>query len=790
MPHPSDFELKLGFDQIRDRLKNYCLSSLGTGLVDQLQFNRDHKTVVRLLQECNEFKQILEKGEPFPGNHYINPEEFFKKASIEGNYLDEQDFLALAYAIQTIVEARNFLLKSKEVYPYLSQLTEPVTLTNQIAKQITLVVDDNATIKDSATKELSHIRRRLREEQSRLRKTVDHVYRQAIEQRWVPEGALPTIRDGRLVIPILAEHKRRLKGFILDESATGQTVFMEPAEALEANNEIRDLQHAERREVIRILKELTNTLRLQIPELEVAFTFLAQMDFIRAKAKLAMELHATMPIVEARPVLQWTNTRHPLLFLTLKGKRPVVPLTIQLTEADRMLLVSGPNAGGKSVCLKTVGLIQYMLQVGLLVPMDDYSVTGIFDDVFIDIGDQQSIENDLSTYSSHLKNMNHFMNHANENTLVLLDELGSGTDPNFGGAIAEAILSSLLHKRVWGVATTHYYNLKLFAGKHDGIQNAAMRFDEKNLLPLYLLDIGKPGSSFALEIATKIGLPDSTLNIAKQIVGKELLGFETLVRNLEQEKNQLSAKIQQLEQQEEELKATLARYKKLSGELELKKRDIIDKAKQEAASLLKETNREIEKTIRHIRENQAHKKETLRVRKNLQDLSHKVTKASQVKAQALENAIIQVGDRVRIIGQDGSGVVLAIKGKHATIQLGELKSVINMAKLEKVDGTTVSQEVSKRLRSVGLNIQQKQATFSSTLDVRGKRVEEVVPELDQFMDTAILLGQGEVKILHGKGGGVLRKVVREQLRKYKQVASVADEHIERGGDGITVVVLK
>ncbi|MBT1700823.1 Smr/MutS family protein, partial [Fulvivirgaceae bacterium PWU4] len=550
----------------------------------------------------------------------------------------------------------------------------------------------------------------------------------------------------------------------------------------------RDLEHSEKREVIRILKALTDALREQLPQLKQAFQFLAQIDFIRAKAKFALEINADLPIIESKPELVWYNARHPLLYLSLKGKREVVPLNITLDSVNRLLLVSGPNAGGKSVTLKTIGLLQYMVQCGLLIPLSDRSKVGIFQDIFLDIGDQQSIENDLSTYSSHLRNMAAFIQHAGERSLVLLDELGSGTDPNFGGAIAQSVLEALLKKRVWGVATTHYYNLKLFAGQRQGITNAAMRFDDKNLVPLYVLDIGKPGSSFALEIARKTGLPKDTLEEAEKLVGKDLAGFETLVRSLEKERQELSEKIKRMERQEAELKQSLAKYQSLSADLESRKKEIITKAKEEAAALLKSTNREIEKTIRHIRENKAERKETLRVRKDLESLQQRVAQRPAEKKEKAKEPIKE-GDRVRIIGQEGSGVVLSVKGKTASIQFGELKSMVDISKLEKITAA-VEKEISKRLRSVGININEKQAHFNSTLDVRGKRVEEVVPLLDQFMDTAILLGQGEVRILHGKGEGVLRKVIREQLRKYKEVASVADEHIERGGDGISVVVLK
>lgn len=788
MLYPNDFETRLGFDHIRRKLTSYCLSPLGISHVEAMQFNTTYHVVYTALRQNLEFKQIFEKGENFPSDHYTDAHELLRKASLEGNYLDEPEFLQLAYAQQTIIVCRDFLVKSKELYPALFELTAPVSITKQLVQRILGVIDETATVKDAASPELARIRKRLRDEQNNLRRLIDQSYRKAIEQQWVPEGALPTIREGRLVIPILAEHKRRMKGFILDESATGQTVFMEPAEVLEANNEIRDLEHAQKREVIRILKALTNDIRLNLPELETAFEFLGRVDFIRAKAKLSLELEADLPQVIDSPVVSWGRARHPVLFMTLKGRREVVPLDVDLSSGNRMLLVSGPNAGGKSVCLKTVGLLQYMLQCGVLVPASPDSQAGIFQDIFIDIGDQQSIENDLSTYSSHLKNMSFFLQHAGDQSLVLMDELGAGTDPNFGGAIAESILHTLLNKKVWGVATTHYYNLKLFAGRHAGIRNAAMRFDEKNLVPEYKLDIGKPGSSFALEIAERTGLSQQTLQQAQQLVGQELMGVESLVRTLEKEKNELSERVADLERKERELKSLLSKYDSLTTELEAKKKAIIDKAKLEANALLRTTNKEIEKTIRHIRENQAERKETLKVRKNLQELSKKV-EHQPVKRESAIAGDIQVKDRVRIIGQDSSGVVLSVKGKNATVQFGDLKSTVALTRLEKLGGK-VTPETSKRPVSTGIKLHEKQAQFSPVLDVRGKRMEEVMPLLEQFMDSAILLGHGEVKILHGKGEGVLRKVVREQLRQYKQVASAANEHVERGGDGITVVVLK
>lgn len=788
MIYPGTLEQKLGFDHIRLRLKSYCLSSSGNALVDSMNFNTDPEFIRTLLKQTLELRQILEKSENFPARHYYDADEWLDKIALEGNYIDAEEFLRLAMALETIIAIKNFLGKAKDVYPELWKLADPLQITTRTTDTIYLKIDDKAMVRDSASPELAKIRKRLREEQSRLRRLADQLFRQAVAERWVPEGALPTVRDGRVVLPILAEHKRRLKGFILDESATGQTVFMEPAEMLDTNNEIRDLEHAERREVILILKELTTTMRAELPALRLSFQFLSRVDFIRAKAKFALEIQAEMPIITNAPELTWYNAKHPLLYLSLRGKREVIPLNIDLDPVDRLLLVSGPNAGGKSVCLKTVGLLQFMVQCGMLIPLSERSRVGIFCDMFLDIGDQQSIENDLSTYSSHLRNMAVFLESANDRSLVLLDELGSGTDPNFGGAIAEAVLQELLNKRVWGVATTHYYNLKLFAGQRQGIRNAAMRFDSEHLQPLYILDIGKPGSSFALEIAKKTGLPNSTLQKAEQLVGKDLAGFETLVRNLEKERQELSEKIKRLEREESQLKHSLAKYQALSTDLETRKKEIITKAKEEAAGLLRETNREIEKTIRHIRENKAERKETLKVRQNLQALHQRVGQKKPEKTEKAKTPIKE-GDRVRIIGQEGSGVVIALKDKTASVQFGELKSLIQVNKLEKVTAS-MEKETSTRPRASGINLYEKQAHFNPTLDVRGKRVEEVVPLLDQFLDTALLLGHGELKIIHGKGEGILRKVIREQLARVRQVATFHDEHIERGGDGITIVVLK
>lgn len=787
MIYPSDVEQRLGFTQLREKLSAYCVTSLGLRGVEEIHFSSDFDEFSSWLRKASEFKQILEKGDAFPGEYFFDPTEHFRTAALEGAFLEAEDLFKIARSLNTILDCKGFLEKFKDAYPNLFALTPTITFDRQIPASLLAKIDDNGTVKDHASSDLARIRRQLREEQSRVRRVTEQLFRNAIQQGWVPEGVSPTVRDGRVVIPVLAEHKRRLHGFIVDESSTGQTVFIEPADVLEVNNEIRDLIHAERREIVRVLKELTTGLRIQLPALTIGYQFLGELELVRAKAKLAIDQDALLPTLKKEPDLNWLSARHPLLYLSLKGKRALVPLTVDLTIEDRMLLVSGPNAGGKSVCLKTVGLIQYMAQCGLLVPVHDRSTVGTFENLFLDIGDQQSIENDLSTYSSHLRNMGYFISHANERSLVLLDELGSGTDPNFGGGIAQAVLEALLTRKAWGVATTHYYNLKVFAENTQGIRNGAMLFDNNKLEPLFMLEIGRPGSSFALEIARKTGLPKTTLEAAESIIGKELTGLDSLIKTVADEKQLLAKKEIEFREKEKALASELSKYKKLSAEIESRKKEIINSARSEASHILKETNREIEKTIRHIRENKAEKKETRKVRLGLKELGEKVAPAEPVPAP-VDLRSFDPGDYVRIIGQEVSGTVISIDGKKVTVQFGDLRTTVKIEDLVRSDlALPVSRSTA---RSLGVDLNRRQSQFVSTLDVRGKRVEEVLPILDQFMDDAILLGQSELRILHGKGEGVLRNVIREHLKTIKQVASVRDEHVDRGGAGITVVVLK
>lgn len=785
MLFPADLEKRLGFDVIRGRLESYCLSAPGKAAVQQMQFSDVRGDILPLLEQSGELRQWLDRGDPFPIAAYADPQAWWPVMIVEGAFLEVSDIYEILLALRTLREVVISIEQRKADFPALYRLIEPVQVPVKLLQALSSRFDERGNLADHASPELAHLRRRLREEEAKVRRLSERLFRQAADAGWVPEGLSATLRDGRVVIPVLAEHKRKIKGLVVDESSTGQTVFMEPVEVLEANHEIRDLQLAERREIIRILREMTGMLRVHQHDLKRGYEMLATADFTHAKARLAIDLGAVLPVVQQQPVLRWQQARHPLLILSLRGKRPVVPLNLTLDGPDHFLLVSGPNAGGKSVCLKTVGLIQYMLQCGLLVPMESHSHVGLFSKLLVDIGDQQSIENDLSTYSSHLRNMKLFTEAADPQTMVLLDELGSGTDPNFGGGIAQAVLGALVAGKCWGIATTHYHNLKVFAGNTPGIVNGSMLFDAARLQPLYVLEVGKPGSSFALEIARKIGFPESLLQRAEAIIGKDVAGLEKLIKQVAEDQQEVQRRGRQLVQQESELAALRARYTKLTDELEARKKEIIERAKLEATHLLKETNREIEKTIRHIKENKAEKKETNKVRASLKVLTTKVA-APKVMA---ESVVLKVGDKVRIRGQEVTGTLLEINGKQTVVRFGEIRTVAKLEQLVRSD-QAADDPVVKIARSVGLDIRQKQAMFSTTLDVRGKRVEEVLPQLTQFLDDALLLGHGELRILHGKGEGVLRQVVRDVLKRNKHVASFADEHVERGGAGITVVVLK
>jgi DNA mismatch repair protein MutS2 len=801
MLYPKNIENKIGFDQIRGLLKEECLSVLGQFYVDRLRFSDDFSLLQKLLLQTREFMAVLQSGEPFPSSNYLPIDTQLEKARLEGAFLSVEELNDLRLSLQTIFACLEFFANQEEEYPQLWQLSSVVELDKSLLKQIGRVLDDRGRLRDDASPALQQIRRSLISEQSRARKVLDTILRQAVSAGFSEEGVSLTIRGGRLVIPVLAEYKRRIKGFIQDESATGQTVFMEPAEVLEINNHIRELEYEEKREITRILLAVTNQVRPHVQALRKASNFLGLVDFIRAKARFALKINAVYPEFVRHQVLEWRKAVHPLLYLShSQQQKPVVPLNISLHGDQRILVISGPNAGGKSVTLKTVALLQYMIQTGLLVPVSEDSTVGLFKNLFIDIGDEQSLENDLSTYSSHLTNMKFFTQMVDKRTLFLIDEFGTGTEPQFGGAIAEAIMEELSSQRAYGVINTHYGNLKQLADRTPGIVNGAMRFDAARLEPLYELEIGKPGSSFALEIARKIGLPTPVLNKAKDKVGVEQVQLEKLLGQLEREKREYSEKNKEISRKEKEVREAAQEYQDLREFIENKKNQLIKEAKQEAGRLLADANQRIEATIRQIRESKAEKESTKKARKELDELKEQVKlRPEEARAQEARPQIkvvageVSEGDLIRIKGQSTVGEVMAIKGKDAEIRIGALKSKVKLNRLEKISRKEYRQETAAESRPAsmrGIDMNQRLADFSAKLDIRGSRGEEALGKIDSLMDNAAMFGVPELRIVHGKGDGILRQLIRNHLKSYPMVAHMKDEHADRGGAGVTIVELR
>ncbi len=807
MLYPQSLEQKLGFDKIRELLRQACISPMGQDYVERIRFSDNHSLIDKLLRQTYEFKQIVEYEPDFPQANYLDVREALAKARVEGLALPEEDFYALKLTLRTIQDCLKFLEKREDGFPYLKELAGPIGVDKNLLNNLDRVIDDRGHVRDTASPELARVRRQIIAEQNNLRRQLDIILRTARQNGWIPEDLGLTVRGGRLVIPVAAEHKRKIKGFVHDESQTGQTVFLEPAEVFDANNEIRELEYAERREIYRILLELTNTLRPALDDLKRAVSFLGQVDFIRAKARLAVTLDAGMPLVLNRPVVNWTAARHPLLYLSLKKQgKPLVPLNLQLVEDKRILIISGPNAGGKSVALKTIGLVQYMVQCGLLAPLAEHSDVGIFQNLFIDIGDEQSLENDLSTYSSHLTAMKQFVVGANRKTLFLIDEFGTGTEPGLGGAIAEAILEELNGSGAYGVINTHYTNLKVFADKTPGLVNGAMRFDGEHLEPLYELEMGRPGSSFAFEIAQKIGLPNAVINRAKEKLGSQQVSFEKLLKELDIEKRVFSEKNLEISINQRKVAQQLAEYTALKTKLDTEQKQLLNAAKLKAKTLVQEANQRIENTIREIKEQKAEREPTREIRAELQRFEQQALKLEIIPEEKpakppvddspdeAEDGDIRVGSYVRIEGQTAIGQVLALRGKDAEISIGVLKSTIKLNRLETVSRRAyreaTGETTTNKPRSRGMDINEKAMNFSFNLDIRGSRGDEAIGQVDRFIDDAVMLGYPELRIVHGKGDGILRTLVRNHLRGYKQVGKMEDEHADRGGAGVTIVKMK
>ena len=844
MIYPKNFEDKIGFTEIRQLLRERCLSTLGKEEVDKLSVSYDARVVNNRLRQVSEFRHIQEMADDFPLRYFYDVRPSVQRIKLEGTHLEEPELFDLRRSLETIGLIVAYLHRDRRgetsteqddeteyLYPTLQKLASEVRTFPELVRQIDQILDKYGKIKDNASADLLTIRRELAKTEGSISRTLNQILRAAQSEGLVDKDSAPTIRDGRLVIPVAPAMKRKIRGIVHDESATGKTVYIEPAEVVEANNRIRELEAEERREVIRILKEMSATLRPHVPEMLQSYQFLAQVDLIRAKAELARLIKGFEPQTQQQPYLDWIQATHPLLRLSLERQdKKAVPLDIMLTPEKRMLIISGPNAGGKSVCLKTVGLLQYMLQCGLSVPIGDRSRTGIFRNIMIDIGDAQSIENDLSTYSSHLLNMKNMMRYADDKTLLLIDEFGSGTEPQMGGAIAESVLRQFWKKTAYAVITTHYQNLKHFAEDHDHVVNGAMLYDRHEMRPLFQLQIGQPGSSFAIEIARKTGLPEEVINDASQIVGSEYIQSDKYLQDIVRDKRYWENKRQTIHQREKSMEQTIARYEEEVKQLQESRRQIIAKAKQQAEELLAESNRRIENTIREIRESQAEKEETRRLREQLNDFKKEVLeidsqetdeliskkirqiqerkerrekrkqekakkageKPQPLKEKAPGIEVLAEGDTVRIKGLTTVGRIESIQGKMATVVFGDMRTKMRAERLEhaqmpqKETPPTSYTAISRQTRET---IDDRKLHFKQDLDVRGMRGDEAINAVTYFIDDAILVGMSRVRILHGTGGGILRQLIRQYLATVPNVKSFKDEHVQFGGAGITVVDL-
>ena len=832
MIYPQNFEQKIGFDQIRHLLKEKCLSTLGEERIDEMTFSESYEDISQRLEEVAEFVRIIQEEDDFPNQYFFDVRPSLKRIRIEGMYLEEQELFDLRRSLETIRDIVRFLQRDEEdeeetnsPYPALKELAGDIIVFPQLISRINNILDKFGKIKDNASSELLHIRRELASTTGSISRSLNAILRMAQSEGYVEKDVTPTMRDGRLVIPVAPGLKRKIKGIVHDESSTGKTVFIEPAEVVEANNRIRELEGEERREIIRILTEFSTTVRPQVPAILQSYEFLAEIDFIRSKALFAIQIQGIKPILENKQVLDWTTAIHPLLQLSLaKHGKKVVPLDIELHQEQRILIISGPNAGGKSVCLKTVGLLQYMLQCGMMIPVHERSHAGIFQDIFIDIGDEQSIEDDLSTYSSHLTNMKNMMKHCNERSLILIDEFGGGTEPQIGGAIAEAVLKRFNEKHTFGVITTHYQNLKHFAEDHEGVVNGAMLYDRHLMQALFQLQIGNPGSSFAVEIARKIGLPEEVIADASAIVGSEYINADKYLQDIVRDKRYWETKRQNIRKREKQMEETIAKYEKEIQELERSRKEILKRAKSDAEQLIQESNALIENTIRTIKEAQADKERTRLARQELSDFKEQIDdlgklneddriarkmerlreKQERKKEKKNKKEIkaptptvpkvkpIEVGTTVKIKGQTSIGEVLSISGKNAMVMFGMIKTNVKLDRLERSDApvqktiaksTFVSSETQDR-------IYEKKLDFKQDIDVRGMRGDEAIQAVTYFIDDAILLGIGRVRILHGTGNGILRTLIRQYLSEVPGVGHFQDEHVQFGGAGITVVDLE
>ena len=843
MIYPKTFEHKIGFDEIRTLLRERCLSTLGKEKIDDMSVSTNPTIINEWLQQVKEFRLLQEQADDFPMQFFFDVRESVARLRLEGTHLNEDELFDLKRSLETIYNIVNYLNRGEDnndnepntyLYPALHRLATDVITFPQLIKRIDNILDKFGRIKDSASAELQNIRQELARTEGGISKTLNRILRSAQSDGVVDKDVTPTMRDGRLVIPVTQGLKRKIKGIVHDESASGKTVFIEPTEVVEANNRIRELESEEHREIIRILTEFSKEIRPHVKSMLESYKFLATIDMIHAKAKLARKINGFEPVVGSKPEIDWIQAIHPLLKISLeKQDKKVVPLDITITNDKRILIISGPNAGGKSVCLKTVGLLQYMLQCGLSIPVGERSHTGIFKNILIDIGDEQSIEDDLSTYSSHLTNMKNMMKYADGTTLLLIDEFGTGTEPQIGGAIAEAVLKQFCNKQAYGIITTHYQNLKHFAKEHEGVVNGAMLYDRHQMKALFQLSIGNPGSSFAIEIARKIGLPEEVIHDASEIVGSDYIQSDKYLQDIVRDKRYWENKRQAIHQREKELDKLTVKYENDITEIEKSRKQILKKAKEEAEELLRQSNKNIENTIREIKECQADKEETRRIREELNSFKEEISsidtqkndefiarKIKQIQerkerhkkhkqeksdkeaqaakklrdaakrtdaAEEILNAF-RKGDTVKIKGLTSIGTIETTDNKTATIIFGDMRTKMPVDRIEHAsqpeNNSKPSLNISRETRDA---IDNRKLNFHQDLDVRGMRGDEALNAVTYFIDDAILVGMSRVRILHGKGNGILRQLIRQYLATVPNVSDYHDEHVQFGGAGITVV---
>lgn len=806
-------------------LRNECLSPLGKQKVEDIHFSTQQNVITEAIDIADEFIRIIKEEEPFPESHYYDVTESLHKIRIEGMFLEVSELFDFKRSFETIKSIINYLKKGvKGDYPNLKKLTSDITIFPFIFERLNQIISRHGEIRDNASNELQNIRRSKLHKQSEASQRIHKILKKAQQEGWVEQDVTLSVREGRSLIPVPTAYKRKIKGYVQDESSTGRTSYIEPAEIVEINNEIRELGFAENREIIRILKEFADQLRPYLEEIFDAYRFLGKIDFIRAKARFSVKINAIRPeVINTRNEFDWKGAKHPLLLLSFKkSNREVIPLDIRVTRNDKIVVISGPNAGGKSVCLKTVGLIQYMLQCGLPVPVEKESKMGMFKRLFIDIGDEQSIEDDLSTYSSHLTNMKYFVQHATPQTLFLIDEFGSGTEPTLGASIAEAILEEINAKHAKGIITTHYTALKHYATATNGIVNGAMLFNSREMRPLFRLEIGKPGRSFAFEIAQKIGLPNSILKKAGKKIGQEHLDFEENLKQIEKDRRYLINIKKRLQQKENQLDKSIKRYNQETEIFLEKQKAILKKANEQAQERLDAINKRIENTIYEIKKNKAEKKITKQARQQLEDFKQDVLNEQKNEQKHIEERIeriiekkkrrkkhekeqkqtveppektdpvIRVNDKVRIKGQDTPGDVIERQNDDVTISFGNIKTTVSVERLEKLSRNEV-REIEKRQHSPSekmvLEISERKMNFSPHLDVRGKRADEALQSVMEFVDEALIAEVRELSILHGTGNGILRQILRDYLNTVDVVKSVRDERVELGGAGISLVTL-